>query len=58
MFVNKISLARDYCIEETLVPSLNTYEMLGGSIALQEVGLERILNMAQVRENMVSTNLR
>jgi hypothetical protein len=52
--VDKIALARDYCVREWLVTSLNQYARLGRSITLQDVqrlGLNYILKITQVREN-------
>jgi hypothetical protein len=52
--VDKIALARDYCVHEWLVASLNQYAQLGRSITLQDVqrlGLNYILKIMQVREN-------
>ena len=54
--VDKIALARDYCVEEWLVTSLNTYARLGRSITLQDVqrlGLNYILKITKVRENFL-----
>ena len=51
--VDKIALARDYCVHQWLVPSLNEYARLGRSITLQDVrqlGLNYICKITQVRE--------
>jgi hypothetical protein len=51
--VDEIALARDYCVYEWLVTSLNKYARLGRSITLQDVqrlGLNYILKITQVRE--------
>ena len=54
--VDKIVLARDFCVHEWLVPLLNKYAQLRRSITLQDVqrlGLNYILNISQVREKFV-----
>jgi hypothetical protein len=54
--IDKIALARDHCVQEWLVTSLNQYARLGRSITLQDVqqlGLKYILKITQVRETFV-----
>ena len=56
--VDKIVLARDYCVHEWLVTSLNQYARLTRSITMQDVqrlGLNYVLKIAQVREKFIQT---
>jgi hypothetical protein len=53
--VDKIVLAREYCVHEWLVTLLGKYAQLGRSITLQDVqrlGLDYILKITQVRASL------
>jgi hypothetical protein len=59
--VDKIALARDCCVEQWLVPSLNTYARLERSVTLQDVnrlGLEYVLKIVQIRERLTQPIIR